>query len=426
MPRAILIEIIQGNPQLAKDGSRLKSMLADRCTKSEEKKYVHAILTAQSHVVPEMIGSQGLEPIDVLLPRLAHVFADSTGLPDELAAWAISAWAEALGIATNWQFSEVKQPITSSSRSTKTVKATPPSTAMPPPPVQPVVQVKQPTTSSSQSTKTVKATPPPTPILPPAPQPVQPVVHPQGEKRAGERMTLAIEGVEYAFRWCPPGTFTMGSPTSEKGRSNGETQHQVTLSHGFWLLETPVTQSMWESVMGNNPSKFKGSKKLPVERVSWEDCQGFIQKLNALLAGTPRFPAGFKFSLPTEAQWEYACRADTPSSYHFGNTLTQQQANFSSRETKDVGSYPANAWGLKDMHGNILEWCQDWHEDYPSGAVTDPTGGPWDRGSARVVRGGSWNSYAQNCRSADRSLHGPPRSSRDTVGLRLSLVFESR
>jgi len=236
------------------------------------------------------------------------------------------------------------------------------------------------------------------------------------DRKAGERMTVTIKDVEYAFRWCPPGTFIMGSPADEPNRRDKETQHLVTLSKGFWMLESEVTQAMWESVMDNNPSNFKGSK-LPVEKVSWKDCQEFITKLNALLAGTP----GFKFSLPTEAQWEYACRAGTTTTYHFGDTLTQQQANFGGNQTKEIGSYPANAWGLKDMHGNVWEWCQDWYGEYPSVAVIDPTGA--ERFSHRVVRGGSWYFDTEYCRSACRYYYDPVARYR-YIGLRLSLVLE--
>ena len=188
-------------------------------------------------------------------------------------------------------------------------------------------------------------------------------------------MTVTINDVEYTFRWCPPGKFMMGSPADEPNRSNNESQHEVTLTRGFWMLETQVTQQMWESVMGANPSRFKGAK-LPVEQVSWNDCQEFITKLNAELKSgghkspvsngelTPAALEGYKFSLPTEAQWEYACRAGTTTAYSFGNSLSAEQANFRGNvgQTKDVGSYPANAWGLKDMHGNVWEWCQDWYQ----------------------------------------------------------------
>jgi tetratricopeptide (TPR) repeat protein len=184
------------------------------------------------------------------------------------------------------------------------------------------------------------------------------------------------------------------------------------------MLETQVTQEMWQSVMGNNPSHFKGAK-LPVESVTWNDCQEYITKLNALLAGTPGAPAGYKFSLPTEAQWEYACRAGTTTVYSFGNTLTQQQASFDGQQPKEVGSYPANAWGLRDMHGNVWEWCADWYGDYSSGSVTDPMGA--SSGSIRVVRGGSWFNTAEFFRSANRGSSLPTRGG-GSVGLRLSLV----
>ena len=232
-----------------------------------------------------------------------------------------------------------------------------------------------------------------------------------------KRMELKINDVEYAFRLCPAGTFMMGSPASEPGRYDTETQHQVKLSHDFWMLETEVTQAMWEGVMGSNPSHFKGSK-LPVECVSWNDCQEYIKKLNDLGVA----PKGYRFSLPTEAQWEYACRAGTATPYHFGNTLNKDQANFSSNvvKTSEVSLYPANAWGLHDMHGNVCEWCSDWYGDYPDEAVIDPTGIVKDKDLYRVLRGGLWYAAAKDCRSALRSFLDPSvRGYR--IGLRVSL-----
>ena len=238
------------------------------------------------------------------------------------------------------------------------------------------------------------------------------------EHKPGDRMVLKIQDVEYAFRWCPAGTFTMGSRLHEKGWEPSQQRQQVTLSHGFWMLETEVTQAMWESVMDNNPSHFKGNN-LPVEQVSWDDCQAYIKKLNNLLADTPDAPTGFEFSLPTEAQWEYACRAGTTMTFHFGDTLSQEQANFNRSLTRDVGSYPANAWGLYDMHGNVSEWCHNWFEDYRVYAAFDHWGLPI--GSSRASRGGSWNDDAENCRSAARS-NGTPAFEKFGFGLRLSLV----
>ncbi|MDR3110176.1 MAG: formylglycine-generating enzyme family protein [Planctomycetaceae bacterium] len=250
-------------------------------------------------------------------------------------------------------------------------------------------------------------------------------------RAAGERFVLPINGVEYPFRWCPSGTFMMGSPPSEQDRDDDETQHQVTLTQGFWMGETAVTQSMWKSVMGNNPSDFKRDK-LPVEQVSWNDCREFIVKLNRLGVA----PQGFKFALPTEAQWEYACRAGTATPFSFGSVLNGDKANCNGNypygtttkrknlgKTTEAGLYPANAWGLYDMHGNVCEWCSDWYGDYPAGNVTDPMG--VTDGSIRVSRGGGWYSSANGCRSAYRGIC-VPLFRHFSLGLRVSLVSESK
>ena len=168
--------------------------------------------------------------------------------------------------------------------------------------------------------------------------------------------------------------------------------------------------------MGNNPSHFKGAN-LPVETVFWRVAHEFIQKLNGLNVA----PAGYRFSLPTEAQWEYACRAGTSTAFHFGSAMTKEQANFGNvAGTVRVGSYPANAWGLYDMHGNVQEWCLDWLGDYPRGVVTDPTGA--STGEQRVVRGGSFEHVlAEHCRPAFRNGFDPAYGSND-IGIRLVLV----
>ena len=249
------------------------------------------------------------------------------------------------------------------------------------------------------------------------------------DHKAGERMVLKIKDVEYAFRWCPPGKFTMGSPANERGRFDDETQHQVALTRGFWMLETEVTQGMWESAMGNNPSEFKGAK-LPVECVSWNGCQEFVEELNKLKVA----PSGFNFSLPTEAQWEYACRAGTTTALNSGRNLSLwdiacldlgELGWFGCQDegkatTYAVGQKKPNAWGLYDMHGNVWEWCLDWYGGYPSGTVTDPTGAA--RGSYRVLRGGSWRSLARLCRSANRNDRDDPSYRPYFIGVRISLV----
>ncbi|MDO4629849.1 MAG: formylglycine-generating enzyme family protein, partial [Planctomycetia bacterium] len=205
-------------------------------------------------------------------------------------------------------------------------------------------------------------------------------------REAGARMVKTVDGVEYAFRWCPPGEFMMGSPESEEERSNLETQHRVTLTKGFWMLETEVTQAMWESVMGNNPSSFKGAQN-PVEKVGWDDCLDFCRKLSQKLGG--------RIKLPTEAQWEYACRAGSTGAYAGTGNLNDMGWYDSNSDyiTHPVAQKKPNAWGLYDMHGNVWEWCLD---SYSSNI-----------GSARVIRGGSWNYAAKYCRSARRASNSP-------------------
>ena len=242
------------------------------------------------------------------------------------------------------------------------------------------------------------------------------------EANAGDRKTLNIKGVEYAFHWCPPGEFMMGSAVKSGfwgwlgGGFSDETEHNVCLTKGFWMLETPVTQAMWENVMENNPSKFEGANH-PVEEVSWTEANEFCKKLNQLATtGT--------FSLPTEAQWEYACRAGTTGEY--GGTGNLDEMGWcrenSGSKTHEVKTKRPNAWGLYDMHGNVLEWCLDWYGDYPTVSVTDPTGPNTD--SNRVIRGGCCFSDAGDCRSAKRNYFSPEDRSRG-LGFRLVLNLSS-
>ena len=224
----------------------------------------------------------------------------------------------------------------------------------------------------------------------------------------------------------PCGTFTMGSPASEPARFGDEVQHRVTLSQGFWMGKYEVTQGEYSAVMGSNPSYFQGGN-LPVETVSWNDAVAYCAALTARERSAGRLPAGYVYRLPTEAEWEYACRADTTTPFHYGNALRSGMANFDGRyeyppcggstyycynpggtylaRTTSVGSYAPNAWGLYDLHGNVWEWCQDWYGTYPSGSVSDPQGAP--TGSRRVIRGGDWDNYAIICRSAQRYYYNP-------------------
>ena len=228
------------------------------------------------------------------------------------------------------------------------------------------------------------------------------------------------------FVWIKPGTYMMGSPKVEKGRGDGETQHKVTLTKGFYMGVYTVTQEQWQQVMGNNPSFFKGEKSLPVEGVSWSDCQEFIKKL--------RDKDKKQYRLPTEADWEFCCRAGTTTPFHCGETISTHQANFNGEATYDnskkgvyrkkttpVGSFPANAWGLYDMHGNVWQWCEDWYADYPQKDVVEPQGA--EKGVLRVLRGGSWHAPPGHCRSAVRIGVGPGLRD-DVVGCRLCFFVD--
>ena len=209
----------------------------------------------------------------------------------------------------------------------------------------------------------------------------------------------------------PAGKFKMGSPTTEFGRHNGETQHEVTITKQFYMGKYEVTQEQWEGVMGINPSTKSKGAKLPVTSVSWEDCQEFIKKLNEKTSG------GYR--LPTEAEWEYACRAGTKTSYSFGDYLMKKDANVDmGSSTKVVGSYKPNAFGLYDMHGNVWEWCEDWREDYPLGAVTDPKGPA--TGEDRILRGGSFFDNVSSARSSYRFNYSPTLRNYLLYGFRLA------
>ena len=214
--------------------------------------------------------------------------------------------------------------------------------------------------------------------------------------------------------WVEPGTFSMGQTGSEN-------QKQVTLSNGYYLGKYEVTQAEYEGVMKNNskglnskPSQWLNNKR-PVERVSWEDATVFLSRLNQVEQTAGRLPSGWKYVLPSEAQWEYACRAGTTSLYSWGDDINSSHANYNwdgksstgkdAKETVNVGQYPANSWGFFDMHGNVLEWVNDWWEKNPSSVATNPEGPA--SGTDRVKRGGSWSSEGTDLRSAHRNFVAP-------------------
>ena len=245
-------------------------------------------------------------------------------------------------------------------------------------------------------------------------------------KGQAERSSSVVE-VPENFVLIRGGEFTMGSPIYELGRSVDEVQHQVKVSD-FYMSKYEVTQAEWESVTGANPFDFKG-KTFPAEQVSWDDCQAFIQALNR--------KTGKKYRLPTEAEWEYACRAGTTTPFNTGGNLTTEQASFNgsysynenqrckyTEKTIAVDSFAPNAWGLYNMHGNVSEWCSDWYdENYyaackAKGVVENPTGPA--SGECRVMRGGLRYGYAKSCRSAYRCSS---TSDFRAYGVGLRLVF---
>ncbi|MGK7896923.1 MAG: SUMF1/EgtB/PvdO family nonheme iron enzyme [Xenococcus sp. (in: cyanobacteria)] len=222
-------------------------------------------------------------------------------------------------------------------------------------------------------------------------------------------------GVELEMIAIPGGKFLMGSPEGE-GNDWEKPQHEVTVQ-SFYLGKFPITQAQYQQVIGHNPSRFKGHDR-PVENVSWDDAVEFCQKLSKQMVK--------QYRLPTEAEWEYACRAATNTKYYFGDDITDKLANYGKNvgQTTSVGQYEANSFCLFDMHGNVWEWCQDdWHDNYAN-APTDSKAWLSEKGSEKVMRGGSWNFFPIGCRSASRNYD--TRGNRNSkIGFRVICIAPS-
>ncbi len=259
-------------------------------------------------------------------------------------------------------------------------------------------------------------------------------------QKPGALRTLDLGGgVNMDFIWCPAGSFMMGSLPVEQESAikslpaglkpetlkstlnaihNEGPKHKVTFTKGFWMAKTEVTQAQWKQVMGANPSRFTDSgPNAPVETVNWDDCQIFIKRLNRVVSGK----ISGKASLPTEAEWEYACRAGSKGIYYFGDDPTKIGdyawfAGNSSMKTHEVAQKLPNAWGLYDMHGNVWEWCRDFYEKYSKKDVTNP--GSSLIGKGRVGRGGGWDDFAGDLRSAYRSFGRPASFKASPLGVR--------
>lgn len=261
----------------------------------------------------------------------------------------------------------------------------------------------------------------------------------EGADEYGRWAEFKVDSVVQRLRWIDPGEFWMGSTEAERRRfsdaasdsfkkwiENEKPRHRVRLTQGYWLADTACTQALWQAVVGDNPSKFSGDLQLPVEQVSWNDItQHFLPELNR------RVP-GLQALLPTEAQWEHACRAGTDTAYAFGETISPEQVNSGGNvllpggtnglrreKTVQVKAMSANAWSLYQMHGNVWEWCADGKRIYESGTALDPIGPLYQEAGSRVLRGGGWNGDRRACRSAYRSsLVLDTR--RDYIGFRLA------
>lgn len=247
-----------------------------------------------------------------------------------------------------------------------------------------------------------------------------------GHDKFGTFQSFAVDNVVQRMRWIPPGTFMMGSPESEVGRYEDEFQHRVQVANGFWLADTAVTQQLWQIVMGTYPSQFKETKQ-PVTPVAWDDCQTFCRRLNQGVAGLDA-------RLPTEREWEYACRAGTTTATWAGNLLPEQETRApqleeiawysenSGAKSHPVAQKTANPWGLYDMLGNVWEWCRDEFNYYagdPSSARDTAVAVPARVNPLYVLRGGDWDSNARFLRAACRYANRADSSS-TTVGFRLA------
>ena len=335
--KQLQIMIVQFGRTVCDNPKRCEALLRDFCP--EHKRELNLLIAALKENIPqELLNAPAHISLDLTLKLLSRRLHDNLGIAEHFAQWAVESWALSLNV--------IQQPIVQ--------------------PVTPKVQLPSSTPKIHATTTTAP--------------------HNKAE------WTDPQTGME--FVWIPEGSFMMGSPYNEKGRGSDEKQHRVDIKQGFYLGKYLVTQ--WQTVMGSNPSYFKGDDKRPVEQVSWLEVQTFIAQLNHLTAQ--------QYRLPTEAEWEYACRAGTTTPFYTGHVITPKQANYNRTidKTTVVGAYPANPWGLYDMVGNLWEWTASaYSSDYKGSEQCSSNN---DTNSLRVVRGGSWSNGPNDLRSAYRTF----------------------
>ena len=386
---------------LCNDARRCEALLRDVC--GEHKREINALVSAiRDGAGTELRQPSAGVPKELIIARLTKRLHENFGLVEDLARWAVESWAVALGVASAKEF---RFPFKCPKCGTQGNIAT--------------KQAGMKTRCPKCNTNLYIADNGRELLFAHNAQPI-PSIKPGSYIHKEFAVDLG-NGMKLEMLLIPAGEFLMGSLNSDSDAEEDEMpQHRVRITRPFYLGKYLVTQEQWLAVMGSNPSYFKGPKN-PVENVSWNDCQQFLNKWNTK-SGT----GGGKFQLPTEAQWEYACRAGSTAFFCFGDDVTRLGdfawcANNSSRKTHPVGQKKPNTLGFHDMHGNVWEWCQDWYDKgyYAKSPVDDPNGPV--TGSGRVYRGGSWYAPARGSRSAFR---GGSRSGDGdfNLGLRVSLV----
>jgi len=406
-PVTVLCDIVRREPGIASDPRRCRSMLNDHLRNGYRKEVnllVYAIETGATRILAGGSAPSGATnvPVDHLVQRAVERFESETGLKPPESVWAVRSWASAMKM-------EVREEEDRSSFFARVYSAFGPKSKE--------------GTSNKYTAKSVE-------------QNQKPVVSLQtkAHKNAGESWLLKCSKFTIPLRRCPAGRFTMGSPESEPGRDSDENQVEVTLTEDFWIMETPVTQLIWSEVTNTTRVRFNSfgirlwserygkGPEVPAYDVPWSWANEFAAYLTQHLQKIRKIPKGMRFALPTEAQWEYACRAGTSTTFNFGddrNILADYAwfATNSQFRVHPAGQKRPNPWGLYDMHGNVWEWCADWYDDRLNGGV-DPTGP--EHGSRRVFRGGCRNNNANRCRSANRYWLVP--SDGDDYGFRLVLI----